>query len=597
MRLEQLESRLSFSAAAMGLIGLSEARAHSFFSRFDGSGSTIVVIDQPIDWTGNLLINRRVTDIDLLGTSGPIAGETHGTFVASVVAAESASIGVAPGAGLIGVLSDGTPAPMGTDPNEVWRLNENHIEDLLQWVLDHYEEHNIVAVNMSLGDGRFYTSTNQVAQRVLNDEIAALEEAGVVVVSAAGNDYHEDQTRNTAYPGIVSTFAVGAVYAANVGPQLAAGDITTGPDRIAAFSQRPPVGSGNGFFAPGAAVRGLLSGVTQASGSGTSFAAPYVSGAVAILQQAALEISGSRLSVGVLQDILFETAVTIVDGDDEDDDVANTGASFPRIDILAALEEINRRYSEANIGVLGGAKLNQVIEHEVKAKRSNGSGFGPVERDGASKDALFFIRNDGAATLLISSVEIRGQEPAHFTLTLLPGTSVEPGGTAAVVVRFDPQRYGTVRANIAIFSSDPDRRRFTVRIAGVGIPPDSAPDIAVSGGVDDIRSGDRRARSGTGTRFGGAALGSPVETIFAIRNRGGSTLTLSPTLFFITGANAADFVITSHPPTSVLDPGKGAFFSITFTPSALGQRRADVVLASDDPDEAPFVFRIVGTGL
>lgn len=581
----------------MELVGLADIRAHPFFAQFDGTGSTIVVIDQPIDWTSNLLINRRVADINLLGNSGPLDGETHGTFVASIVSAENNSVGVAPGAGLIGVLSDGTPPPVGTNPNEVWRLDENDIERILQWVLDHHDEHNIVAVNMSLGDGRFYTSPNQVAQRVLNDEIAALEDQGVFVISAAGNDYAEDQTRNAAYPGIVSTFAVGAVYAADVGPQVAAGNNTTGPDHLAAFSQRPPAGTRNGLFAPGAAVRGVLEGLTLATGSGTSFSAPYVSGAIAILQQAALELSGERMSVDSLADIILETAHAVIDGDDEDDNVANTNASFPRLDILAALEEVTSRFSEANLRVLGGAQLDQLILHETKAKRSNGTGFGPVERDGETKEAVFFLRNTGTEDLHISSAEIRGQSPEHFSVTLQPGPTIAPGATAAVVVLFDPQTYGTVRANLAIFSSDPDRPRFTVRIAGNGIPPPSAPDIAVSGATQDIRSGDRRAHSNTGTKFGAPALGAPIERTFTIRNRGGSVLTLDAGLFFITGANPSDFIITALPASTTLDPGRGTTLKITFTPSALGLRRADVLLISNDPDETPFAFRIVGTGV
>lgn len=595
MHVDALESRVSLSAAAMGLVGMEAIRAHPVFSQYDGTGSTIVVIDQPINWNSSHLLNRRVTDIDVLGGSGPIDGETHGTFVASIVAAEAAQVGVAPGAGLIGTLSDGSVPPVGTNPNEVWRLDENDIERLLRWVIDNREQYNIVAVNLSLGDGRWYTSSNQVAQRVLNDEIAELENDGVFVVAAAGNDYEEDQTRNAAYPAIVSTFAVGAVFAADVGAQ--GGNLTTGVDHVAAFSQRPPVGSNNGLFAPGAGVVGILGGVTFATGSGTSFAAPYVSGAIAILQQAAMELSGERMSVDALYDVIVETADTVVDGDDEDDTVANTGASFGRLNVLRALEEVTSRFSEANLRVLGGSLLDQVIQHETKAKRSNGTGFGPVEREEDFKEALFFLRNTGTEPLSISGVEIRGQSPEHFTVTLQPGATIEPGGTAAVVVRFDPQLYGTVRANMAVFSNDPDRPRFTVRIAGNGMPPDSAADIAASGGPGDIRNGDRRARATTGTKFGVVEVGeAPVVRVFILTNRGGSTLSLELSQFEVTGANPGDFVITPDPTFTTLGPNQATTFSVRFAPTAVGLRRADIVLVSDDPDEAAFTFRVVGTG-
>jgi hypothetical protein len=92
-------------------------------------------------------------------------------------------------------------------------------------------------------------------------------------------------------------------------------------------------------------------------------------------------------------------------------------------------------------------------------------------------------------------------------------------------------------------------------------------------------------------------VGTSAERIYTIRNDGGSALTLSPELFFITGSHAGDFLVTARPPVSVLLPGESTTMAIFFSPTAAGVRKADVLLLSGDPDESPFAFRIVGTGV
>ena len=63
----------------------------------------------------------------------------------------------------------------------------------------------------------------------------------------------------------------------------------------------------------------------------------------------------------------------------------------------------------------------------------------------------------------------------------------------------------------------------------------------------------------------------------------------------IGGANAADFTVTAIP-TNSITAGTSTTFSITFDPSALGLRTANVSIANDDTDENPYTFEIQGTG-
>ena len=73
---------------------------------------------------------------------------------------------------------------------------------------------------------------------------------------------------------------------------------------------------------------------------GTSQATAYISGAATLAQQLALQELGRRLTVTEFARLLEATGDALIDGDDEDDNVANTGATFARIDMLALAEAI-----------------------------------------------------------------------------------------------------------------------------------------------------------------------------------------------------------------------------------------------------------------
>jgi len=64
----------------------------------------------------------------------------------------------------------------------------------------------------------------------------------------------------------------------------------------------------------------------------------------------------------------------------------------------------------------------------------------------------------------------------------------------------------------------------------------------------------------------------------------------------ISGTHAGDFTVTSQPSSPIAGSGGTTTFEITFDPSALGLREADVSIVNDDPDENPYNFSIQGTG-
>lgn len=126
-----------------------------------------------------------------------------------------------------------------------------------------------------------------------------------------------------------------------------------------------------------------------------------------------------------------------------------------------------------------------------------------------------------------------------------------------------------------------------------------APEINIQGNGNDIVSGNTSPSTSNHTDFGQTAVvGGTIVRTFTIQNTGSQDLTLtgSSPYISISGANAADFTVTSTPSTPIA-PAGSTTFNITFDPSALGTRTATVSIANDDSDENPYTFAIQGTGV
>ncbi len=75
---------------------------------------------------------------------------------------------------------------------------------------------------------------------------------------------------------------------------------------------------------------------------GTSQASPHVTGVALLAQQLATGKLGRRLHLAEFNMLLAETSVVINDGNDEDDNVENTGLDFRRVDMVKLAEGISQ---------------------------------------------------------------------------------------------------------------------------------------------------------------------------------------------------------------------------------------------------------------
>ncbi len=352
--IETLEQRIVLAGIAphsfaFDLIDLYDMRRQPDFQEIDGHAIGIALIDTGVDGNHELLRDNYVTSLDLVyGQAGNYYSSNHGTHVAGIAASTDPNIGVATDADIISlqVFSE-------SDGYASWL----DILESLQWVRENHHTYNIKVVNMSLGAGMFNTAaTGAAVTQDVYQEILNLEQLGISVVSAAGNEYGFDRnginfmSENANAPGIYSTIVVGAVWESYEGGGFCLGnyvcDVTTGADRIIHYSQRPPQHN-NVIFAPGAFINSTVPGDNLQEMGGTSMAAPMVSGAIALMQDAAMTFGGRYLSTNEVQTILRSSADTIHDGDDENSittidgvDFAYTDNDYPRLNVLNAVEQV-----------------------------------------------------------------------------------------------------------------------------------------------------------------------------------------------------------------------------------------------------------------
>ncbi len=316
--------------------------------KVDGSGLAVAVLDTGlrtthVDFAGRVVAQRNHTSDNGGDENDATDGDGHGTNVGGIICAGDDHIGMAPGANII--------------PMKVLGNNGSGsfaaVEDALQWVIDNRDAHNITAVCMSLGAGDNNQDDDFSPVPVLRERFQALRDLNVAVGLAAGNDFAtHDSEQGMSFPAILrETVTVGAVYDDFAGPfsyGSGARAFSSAPDRITPFSQRLHESVSpdcrTDIFAPGAPVTsaGIQNDHGESVQQGTSQATPCVVGIMLLMQDLHLRLTERLPTVDNLVEWMRRSGVQINDGDDENDNVANTGLDFIRIDAFKALDAIRR---------------------------------------------------------------------------------------------------------------------------------------------------------------------------------------------------------------------------------------------------------------
>jgi hypothetical protein len=203
-----------------------------------------------------------------------------------------------------------------------------------------------------LGDGGNYTDDKWLDE-LIQDKIRQLRDFRVPVMLPAGNDYHRNNSRQgMSYPAIVrECISVSAVYNTNFGSTSYGGGakaFSTRAGQIAPFAQRlhPSVNkqTHTDIFAPGAPITssGMKGEHGESTQHGSAQATAVLTGLVLLIQELHQRITGDLPEVDDIVRWLRQSAVTIFDGDDEDDNVENTFQKFLLADATSTLYQVRR---------------------------------------------------------------------------------------------------------------------------------------------------------------------------------------------------------------------------------------------------------------
>jgi hypothetical protein len=330
-------------------------------------------------------ISSLSTDI-VIGRNTPEGASRHGTRVAGVIAAEFngfGTIGVAYNSTILSIRADIS------DCSEPDRTTCFRSSDLAR-ALDYAVANGAKVINLSLGgDGALSSAFEAALLRAV--------EAGVVIAAASGNDAEA----NPGFPGR---------YASD--PRFLGGVIVVGShdvsNNISSFTNRAGVSADRFISAPGDQVITDCDGTNCWRVSGTSFAAPHVAGALALLLQAFPNLTG-RQAV----DILLTTARDAGD--------AGTDTTYGR-----GLLDIERAFQPVGTTSTPQAAGTAVRVAEVPGSHVGGAFGGALSGGG---EALTTVAHDSYDRLFI--VNLGGVLRAAPRRSFQPETP-EPMHTATV---------------------------------------------------------------------------------------------------------------------------------------------------------------------
>ena len=309
-----------------------------------GLGTTVLVIDTGVNYTAPAFGSCTMPGVpagcrvsyyqNIADSSTALDTAGHGSVVSAI------TLGVAPRTDIAMINVFGAKST----------TSDSLILAAINFGIGNQAALNIVAMNLSLGDNSTHnTPCNNAGTNPYVTPIANAKAAGIVVTIASGNNaFSAGLSSPACTPNAVS---VGAVYDANVGARsfgTTCNDAATAPDKVTCYSNSAAYLT---LLAPGSVVTTAVGG-----GDGTSFAAPFIAGAAAVLRSAFYAETADQTIMR-----MTSTGKPVTD--------ARNGVTTPRLNLLAAARPANDAF--ANRMTLSGAS-GSVIGYNVLATKESG---------------------------------------------------------------------------------------------------------------------------------------------------------------------------------------------------------------------------------
>lgn len=193
----------------------------------------------------------------------------------------------------------------------------------------------------------------------------------------------------------------------------------------------------------------------------------------------------------------------------------------------------------------------------------------------------YVVTNFGTADLILQPATVG----TGYTIVtnLAANTTLAPGASANIVVRFDAASLGTTSTTLAFTSNDSDEGNYDFTLSGY-VEPTPAPEISVR------EFGGFGLQDGSSTLFFDTTLvGAPVTKTIVITNLGNANLVLQPATV------GAGFSIASNfTAGQIVAPGGSTSLLVQLDASASGTYATTLTFANNDADEGSFDIALNG---
>ena len=244
--------------AYFGYYGLDRARAKGY----TGKGVTIAMIDGRVDTSVPELAGANISVTIPCAITATSSTENHGTGVASILVAPG--YGVAPDATLLAYQTSLGKDVAGNDCAD----NNSNVRTRYSWLFNQAMNDGAQIINLSATSHAFDDQTKWTVARAISQQ--------VILVNGAGNESKSDDDASLSkWSGVVGVSAIGA----DDNRQ----DYSSWGQGVVTASIGGPV-----------LLRNLETGVNE-TGYGTSFAAPVVTGVLALAKQRWPEATSNQL--------------------------------------------------------------------------------------------------------------------------------------------------------------------------------------------------------------------------------------------------------------------------------------------------------------
>ncbi len=250
------------------------------------------------------------------------------------------------------------------------------------------------------------------------------------------------------------------------------------------------------------------------------------------------------------------------------------------------------------IGVKVGGAAGTTVTSPVPATGLLDFGSRDISA-GASTAVQIYLQNTGTGSMTLGMPTLGGTGATQFVLSTTGfTTTLAAAGNTSFTIAFDPITIGVKVATVSFtHNGSGSGTPFVINVTGTGV--NNSPAIAVREGTTSgptVTSG-AAAVTGGGRDLGSidVAAGATAAAVIVIQNTGTQPLTLgTPTL---AGTGATHFALNTTGFTTTVAAAGSTQFSVTFNPSSVGQKDAEIQFTHNDTTKpSPFLVPVKGLG-